>query len=330
MNFENNNNLSVEDLKREERLKKLNSLMKEAIEIENYEKAAALRDKIELVKNGGEIIKEENDKNILEDDKKNQKSNESSFKEIMDKNKKRYIELIQEAIKEAIEKDEYELIDVYNKKIEDIKSGKEKLMGEREEIVPTGEGIIAGVSKYSRANEYLREKEITDYMAGSDEFEKISLSMLFVDEEEKFNSTQFVTNDPRTYRNIPDNFKKKLREAQGDENKKIDLLLNLYKQREKAEEMVFLTNEKFNSIWQPYCKQNKLDGSEYKEYKTHYKEGEDIGYSFTGKQLEELDKVPVNLQKPLEYWQSAYDRSRIILENVNNAINQIENSQRDK
>ena len=327
MNFENNNNnLSVEDLKREEYLKKLNRLMSEAVEVENYEEAALLRDKAELIKNGGEIVEDESDNNKLNEDKEKLEEDEGSFKEIMENNKKKYIELIQEAIKEAITNDEYDLIDVYNKKIEDIRSGEEKLIGERVEIeFNREEARIGGVSKYSRANEYLREKEIANYMAGSDEVEKSSLFRLFVDEKEPFNSTEFVTNNPKTYRNIPDNVNKKLSEIRGDKNKKLDLLIDFYKKREEAEKMILLTDEKFNSIWQPYCKQNKLDSEEYREYKTHYRKGDDIGYSFTGKQLDELNKIPVSLQKPLEYWQSAYDRSRIILDVVNKAIGQIEN-----
>ncbi|MCU0680268.1 MAG: UvrB/UvrC motif-containing protein [Planctomycetes bacterium] len=317
MNFENQKGLSIEDVKKEESIKNLNNLMSKAVDDENYEEAAVLRDKIDLIKKGGEIVENENDKDKQEEPQKMNKS----LQEIMANNKNEYIELIKEAINEAILNNEYELIDVYNKKIEDIKSGEEKLMGERVDVVhEPGKGIIGGESKYSRANDYLREKVIANYMKGENIVKESSLTEFF-DGDERF----VLDTDSRMNRNIPDIIKQKLREIGNDKEKRIDLLLDLYKKRADAENLVLLTGDKLNSIWQPYRHENKLYGQEYQEYKTHYNKGE-LTYSFTGEQLNELNKVPEVLAGPLEFWQSSYDRARIMLDNVNKAIEEIEKS----
>src|SRR5680860_528842 len=212
MSFENQKALSIEDIRKEENIKNLNCLMDKAVSDENYEEAATLRDKIDLIKKGGEII--ENEEGDIKQEKL--KGEIGSFKEIMANNKQEYINLIKEAINEAILNNEYDLIDVYNQKIEDIKSGKEKLMGERVEIIYNpGEGKIAGENKYSRANDYLIKKEKANYMKGSDVVEKSSLNNFFKGDERFVLST-----DPRMNSNIPDIIKLKLEKAGGDKEKR--------------------------------------------------------------------------------------------------------------
>jgi hypothetical protein len=111
---------------------------------------------------------------------------------------------------------------------------------------------------------------------------------------------------------------RKMREIEGP--RKVDFMLDLKSQRNEMKDIVNMAEEKFNSVWLPYCEKNDLPESEYKEMYSLY--GNE--YQFTDKRTKVLNKIPGDIIEPLKYWQRVYDNSRFLLDDFDAAIEELE------
>lgn len=217
----------------------------------------------------------------------------------------RELELLRDQMKEAVGEEDYERAAFLRDEIKRRESGETELEKSEEN---DGIARIPGADNpATKTWDRLREQKQEDLWNGQARVANTELA-------------EYFQSDSRAIRKFSDGLKKdllSLRSKTGPE--RVDALLSLYGKKEETEAILELAKEKFNSIWQPYRERAGLSGQEYNEYKTHYQ-----GYSFTGEQLDNLNKVPVVYQAPLDYWQRVYDNSRTMLDSLRQAIDELE------
>ena len=215
-----------------------------------------------------------------------------------EKNNNPDIKILEEQLKEAITEEDYEQAAILR---DLIGSGRD---------LDFLEINLEKNTPGSRALEGIKEKKQEKFFEGKE----------IVEASELFCFLETLRKGDKHDKKVQDTLKRLAYDSEeAKELEQIDRFVNLRNYQEEAIKLVNLSKEKFNSIWQPYREKAGLSGSEYDEYKTSYK-APDLDVDRWNK----LREVPGDLDKPLYYWQSVYDNSRIILDTVNEALSKME------
>jgi len=99
---------------------------------------------------------------------------------------------------------------------------------------------------------------------------------------------------------------------------RVDFLIHLYKQESEARTMANISQEKINSIWLPYCQKAGLNEFEGENYLKDYME-----FGFTEDQ-QKIMRLPRSVDKPLAFWLRVNENAKIILDEVEDVINDLE------
>lgn len=162
----------------------------------------------------------------------------------------------------------------------------------------------------SRALEGIKEKKQEKFFEGKE----------VVEASELFCFLETLRKGDKNDKKVQDALKRLAYDSEeAKEFEQIDRFVNLRNYQEEAIKLVNLSQEKFNSIWQPYREKANLVDAQYDEYQTSYKNS-----GSTVEQWKKIREVPEDLVKPLRYWQSVYDNSRIILDTLNEALSKME------
>ena len=102
---------------------------------------------------------------------------------------------------------------------------------------------------------------------------------------------------------------------------RVDFLVHLYKQESEAKTMADISQDKIDSIWLPYCEKAGLNSSDSESYLKDFME-----FGLTEYQQQEM-RMPRSVDKPLAFWQRVNENAKIILEDVREAIDDLEAKQ---
>jgi hypothetical protein len=213
------------------------------------------------------------------------------------------LELLKKQLKKAIDEEDYEQAAVLN-----------KLINASLNIVESGEDDKENNNSSSRADAESRairgveEKRAKSYWQGKELVDDSQFSQVLNNPYENNRSARNILKDQL------------LRIGKEDDLDKVDRLVALYNLRDNAKLIGSVVKENFDSIWQPYREEAGLFGKEYEEYKTFYKK-----QNLNEEQIKNLNNPPTALRKPLDYWQNAYDNSRLLIDLIEETIKEIDN-----
>ncbi|QQG52643.1 MAG: UvrB/UvrC motif-containing protein [Candidatus Falkowbacteria bacterium] len=146
----------------------------------------------------------------------------------------------------------------------------------------------------------------------------------FYEDKEKVDKSRFagdLTFLPRTYGVLEEDDWQKIRnlkETRGGD--KVDMMISLQDKIAEAKSLVDLAEEKFQRLWQPYCKKHGLAGQEFEEMHSLYNEAA----GWTEEKNSFLNQIPRSLGDPLRYWQNVYDNSRFIRDELEKALAELQ------
>jgi hypothetical protein len=233
-------------------------------------------------------------------------STKNHIEKIPDQN----IDILNQQLAEAIKEDDFKQAVVLRDFIkfrQDNGISSEIEMADLVDFRAEGNGCISEDDPESRAWEGLESKRDKIRFEGKEEIDNSDLSDYLAGEEKDI--VELEHNLDRRLAKLSD--KKDVR--------RIDLLLNLRGKREEGEKMRNLAQEKLDQVWRPYRRQMGLSDCEYEEYNSVYNK-----VDLTAAQKSKLDYVPSSIHEPASYWQHIYDNSRLLLEVLDEAIEDLE------
>ncbi|MFA6513768.1 MAG: hypothetical protein WCT50_00555 [Patescibacteria group bacterium] len=233
-------------------------------------------------------------------------STKNHIEKIPDQN----IDILNKQLEEAIKEDDFEQAVVLRDFIkfrQDNSICSEIEMSDLVDFRGEGNGCISEDDPEHRVWEGIESKRDKIRFEGKEEIDNSILSGFLTGEEK--NIVKLEHNLDRRLEKLSD--KKDVR--------RIDLLLNLRDKCEEAKKMRDLAQEKLDQVWRPYRKQMGLSDCEYEEYDSAYNK-----VDLTAAQKSKLDYIPSSIHQPAAYWQHVYDNSRLLLEVLNEAIEELE------